>query len=386
MSSNAPKPIVPGLQYPTDINTADPIGFALKNVFDNLFYLRSKLESNAASGTLSAAQIVALVSRLIKQLTPRAADVIVGTHAERITTYSSVSLAVGLEFFETDRIATYIISDASGSKKWVLVSAAMNGVIAARPTDLSTVDAGFFFTDTTTDQETEWMWDGSEWLTIGGYLQEISDVVTNTITTVQILRHLTSGAAAAGYGIGQLFQLENDAGTTTSAARWSYEWSDASAGTEDTIARLFLTVAGGLAEVLNITSVGLMTLVGKYVWKAGTNFTGTLNHANTGNRIYTFADADGNIVYETAVLTNNNFLFGGGGALAKDAGFGSPVPVANGGTGANSAAGARANLSAAQIQAPGAHTITLAKITGAGANGSLTWNSEGVITGYVDPT
>ncbi len=62
------------------------------------------------------------------------------------------------------------------------------------------------------------------------------------------------------------------------------------------------------------------------------------------------------------------------------------LPVANGGTNAATAAAARANLSAAQIQAPGAHTIVLAKITGGGANGSLTWNSEGVITGFVDPT
>lgn len=40
----------------------------------------------------------------------------------------------------------------------------------------------------------------------------------------------------------------------------------------------------------------------------------------------------------------------------------------------------------ADAQAPGAHTIPLAKLTALGTNGSLTWNAQGVITGYVDPT
>lgn len=33
-----------------------------------------------------------------------------------------------------------------------------------------------------------------------------------------------------------------------------------------------------------------------------------------------------------------------------------------------------------------AHTIVLLKLTGGGANGSITWNANGVITGFVDPT
>jgi hypothetical protein len=32
-----------------------------------------------------------------------------------------------------------------------------------------------------------------------------------------------------------------------------------------------------------------------------------------------------------------------------------------------------------------AHTITLAKITLAGTDGSITWNANGVVTGFVDP-
>lgn len=61
-------------------------------------------------------------------------------------------------------------------------------------------------------------------------------------------------------------------------------------------------------------------------------FFAIFTHANSADRTYTLPNATGSLVYETAALVNNNFLFGGGGALAKDAGF-AVVPVANGGTG-----------------------------------------------------
>jgi len=63
------------------------------------------------------------------------------------------------------------------------------------------------------------------------------------------------------------------------------------------------------------------------------------------------------------------------------------LPIARGGTGAVTAANARTNLGAAQAQAPGGpHTITLAALTGGGTQGSITFNAQGVITAFVDPT
>jgi len=63
------------------------------------------------------------------------------------------------------------------------------------------------------------------------------------------------------------------------------------------------------------------------------------------------------------------------------------LPIARGGTGAVTAANARTNLGAAQAQSPGGpHTITLAALTGGGTQGSITFNAQGVITAFVDPT
>lgn len=76
-----------------------------------------------------------------------------------------------------------------------------------------------------------------------------------------------------------------------------------------------------------------------------------------------------------------------GGTLNAAAIAAGTLPVARGGTGSSTAAGARANLNAAQIQSPGGPvTITLAALTGGGTQGSITINAEGVVTAYVLPT
>lgn len=65
-----------------------------------------------------------------------------------------------------------------------------------------------------------------------------------------------------------------------------------------------------------------------------------------------------------------------------------PVPLSQGGTGAIDAAGARSALglgTMAQEAIGGSFTVALAKITGGGADGSLT-TVNGVVTAYVPPT
>lgn len=80
----------------------------------------------------------------------------------------------------------------------------------------------------------------------------------------------------------------------------------------------------------------------------------------TADRTYTLPDATGNIPYETANITNGNIVLGGGGALIKDSTIALPGTLFSG-------------------------TVTLAKITAGGSNGSLTV-SNGFITAYTAPT
>lgn len=62
------------------------------------------------------------------------------------------------------------------------------------------------------------------------------------------------------------------------------------------------------------------------------------------------------------------------------------LPLAQGGTGSSSGAAARAALGAAATSGIGSGSVTLAKLTPGGANGSITWNADGVITGFVAPS
>ena len=380
----APDPVenAPGLQYPSDINLdpSNPTGFALKNAYDNLFYLRRKVEGlKTQDKSLTAKQIQALITIAVNRARIQTASAIVGTHAVRVSTYAAASGAIGAEFFETDRTSYYIISDSTGTKKWTFSSGSMSAALASRPTDLGTADAGFLFTDTTSDTETQYIWDGVEWLTIGGYLQSVTDATNNAITTVQVLEHLVAGAGANGMGLSQLVRLRDDASATVNASASNTVATVAAAATFTTSWSKQLRSAGAaLADYFSVLVSGIRFKVG--------GFWAILIHANTADRTYTYPDATGSLVYQTAALPNNNLLLGGGGALVKDQG-GTVWPIANGGTNANTAAGARASLSAAQIQTPGGpHTVPLAKITGGGVDGSITFNAEGVITAFVDPT
>jgi hypothetical protein len=49
-------------------------------------------------------------------------------------------------------------------------------------------------------------------------------------------------------------------------------------------------------------------------------------------------------------------------------------------------AAARANIGAAKVGGAGTTTLTLAKITPGGVNGSISFNSDGVVVGYAQPT
>ena len=66
--------------------------------------------------------------------------------------------------------------------------------------------------------------------------------------------------------------------------------------------------------------------------------------------------------------------------------LGNPLPISSGGTDANTASGALASLGAVAASGISAGSVTLAKLTSGGTEGSISWNAGGVITGVVSPT
>ena len=75
----------------------------------------------------------------------------------------------------------------------------------------------------------------------------IADAVTNTVTDTLKLAHSTSGTAAASFGAGLLYQLEDAAGTLTDAASVDAVWVDATNASEDSRIS-FKTMVGGVAK------------------------------------------------------------------------------------------------------------------------------------------
>lgn len=302
-------------------------------------------------------------------LTTGSGVVIIGTHSQRVTSYVASGQSVGAVFFETDRDSAYIVISSAGTLVWQWAGGTYQAALASIPVDLGASDAGFRFY--ATDSLTVYIWTGSLFVTVGGVYETVKDAVTNAKTTVSVKAHTTSGAATTGFGLGETDQLQDSAAVLQSVAYETVEWS--SAATVTVFKQWSILIASVLTLMLGMDLNGL-TCVGDYIWKSFTNFTGTLAHNNSGNRTYTFADESGNMVYETADLTNNNFVFGAGGAKAKDAGF-SIVPVANGGTASSTATGARAALDVAQRQTVGGNGAgTYTTIT------SITVTSEGTVS------
>lgn len=137
-------------------------------------------------------------------------------------------------------------------------------------------------------------------------IQTVADAVTNAVTTFLTQGHSTSGAAAAGFGIRHLFQLEDAGGNAVeNAAAIDVIWSDATADSEDAAILFMLKAAGAaIAEKVRIASdgsigVGVTPSSLLDLQKAGTAKANLdlLELTNSGNA----ADMD---VTETSILFN----------------------------------------------------------------------------------
>lgn len=252
--------------------------------------------------------------------------VVRGTHAERLSDYPAAGQPLGTLFEETDRRVLYLNETVAGANTWTLVVSVMADLLANRPSDLGADDVGFRFF--ATDKTYRYRWTGSVWVEDF----ELTDAVTAGSTNLLTLVHHSSGTPAAGFGADTRVRLDNDANDEEEASAFITLWSDPTAGSETSTVSIWTRTAGAsLAQVFSADNAAVVAN-GLLAWFSSTANLGIFLHANSAQRVYTFADADGNIVYATASLTNNNFLLGGGGALVKDSGF-AIVPPASGGTG-----------------------------------------------------
>jgi hypothetical protein len=91
---------------------------------------------------------------------------------------------------------------------------------------------------------------------------EVSDAVTAAVTYAQRLSHITSGTAAAGFGTGIEFELEDAGGGFDVAATIESVWTDAAAAAED--GALVFKVAGHdtLREALRLEGDNTVAQVG----------------------------------------------------------------------------------------------------------------------------
>jgi hypothetical protein len=83
-----------------------------------------------------------------------------------------------------------------------------------------------------------------EFTAVGDFEQSIDDAATNSLTTYQLVKHFSSGTAAAGFGSQLLIQLVDNASNLDDAAAISFEWEDATSGSEDTLIRFWLRKGG----------------------------------------------------------------------------------------------------------------------------------------------
>lgn len=183
------------------------------------------------------------------------------THANRLTLYPASSTDVGALFWETDRTSGYIVTESAGVRAWTWFSGTYRAAVASIPVDLGTNDAGFRFVNTDTDTNTEYIWTGSEWWTIGGYLQEVTDAATAAVSTTHIERHLSTGTPAAGFGARLLTQLEDASNQTENASAMDTIWTTATSGSETSALLWLLRSAGAaLAELMRLQGAGNLFL------------------------------------------------------------------------------------------------------------------------------
>lgn len=91
---------------------------------------------------------------------------------------------------------------------------------------------------------------------------EVSDAVTNAVTYGLRLSHITSGEAAAGFGTGIEFELEDAGGGMDVAGVIQCLWISAAAGSETSRLSISCKHTGGTGEGMRVSGVGAAVAIG----------------------------------------------------------------------------------------------------------------------------
>lgn len=144
----------------------------------------------------------------------------------------------------------------------------------------------------------------------------IADAGTTTVVKPLVVSHTTSGTAAAGFGVGIDFQAESGGGTNRIAASIAADYTTATNGAETAELKIYVITAGTAATLVATFDSGSLLLSGGLTTTGGIDFKnstgndGILAHANSTSRTWTFPNASGNVVIDTATQTLTNKTIG----------------------------------------------------------------------------
>lgn len=93
---------------------------------------------------------------------------------------------------------------------------------------------------------------------------EIADAGTTSVVRPFIARHSTSGTAAAGFGVGYSFYIEDASGNVDEVGRIDYVSTDVTHGSEDGEFVFSLMVGGSITEIFRVAGAGLLKRTAGY--------------------------------------------------------------------------------------------------------------------------
>lgn len=131
-------------------------------------------------------------------------------------------------------------------------------------------------------------------ITLGGAVDRTLSLVTEDARTTTVdtfaFQSTTTGAPAAGIGVGLNFLGDSGDESATSMGEIAFVYTDVTAASEDSVCDIFLRVAGVAAEPKY-----------RFTSTAGTGFQLDFAHAVTADRVFTFPDLAG-----TAAVTSGS--------------------------------------------------------------------------------